>query len=197
MAANPRRVKIYLAEKGIEIEQIDFELPYAEMKAPEFIKMSPTGRIPVLELDDGSFVPESGAIIEYLEERFPDPDMLGSTPERRASTRAVSLIVSDLVIPMGSFVRHSSETFLASRGLKRVPELVDFFAPSIDRGLTALEAIIGDNDFLTGERPMIPDCHCYALMHACIDKFDYDLPPKFERLRGWYERFSARPSASA
>jgi glutathione S-transferase len=197
MAANPRRVKIYLAEKGIEIEQVDFALPYAEMKTPEFLALSPTGRIPVLELDDGSSIPESTAIIEYLEELHPEPDMIGATPRARARVRALQSIAADLVIPMGNYVRHSSPDFLPSRGLTPVPEVADFFVPGIDRGLTALEMMIGDNDYLAGDRPTLADCHLYALFHACIDKFGYELPDKFPRLLAWYARFSERPSASA
>jgi glutathione S-transferase len=197
MAANPRRVKIYLAEKGIQIEQIDFALPYAEMKTSDFLAKSPTGRIPVLELDDGTCIPESAAIIEYLEELYPEPDMIGPTPAARAKVRALQSMVADLVMPLGNYVRHGSPTFLPGRGLERVPEVAEFFVPGIDRGLTALETLIGDNAFLAGDRPTLADCHLYALLSACIDKFGYDLPQKFSRLRAWYSRFSERPSAKA
>jgi glutathione S-transferase len=197
MAANPRRVKVYLAEKGIEIEQIDFKLPYSEMKMPEFFVKSPTGKIPVLELEDGTCIPESAAIIEYLEELYPEPNMIGRTAMERAHVRALQSIVSDLVLPMGNYVRHGSPTFLESRGLKRMPEITNFFAPLISRNLTALEAMIGSNPFLAGDRPTIADCHFYALAHACIDKFQYELPEEFSRLQGWYNRFSERPSAKA
>ena len=197
MAANPRRVKIYLAEKGIKIDQVDFALPYSEMKTPWFYAKSPTGRIPVLELDDGTCIPESAAIIEYLEELHPEPNMIGRTALERAKVRALQSIVSDLVLPMGTFVRHSHPTFLESRGLPRNPALGEFFVPGIDRGLSALETLIGDQPFLAGSRPMIADCHCYALFHACIDKFGYKLADKFVRLQAWYDLFGKRPSASA
>lgn len=197
MAANPRRVKIYLAEKGLALEQVDFELPYREMKTPEFLAKSPTGRIPVLELDDGTCIPESAAIIEYLEEINPEPNMIGRTPRERAHIRALVSMVADLVIPMGNFVRHSSPTFLPGRGLKRIPEVAEFFVPAIDRGLSALEMEVGENAFLAGDRPTVADCHFYALLHACVDKFGYVLPEKFTRLGAWYARFGERPSAAA
>ncbi|WP_176592237.1 glutathione S-transferase family protein [Sphingobium sp. EM0848] len=197
MAANPRRVKIYLAEKGIGIEQVDFKPPYPEMKTPEFLKMSPTGRIPILELDDGTCIPETMAIIEYLEAVYPEPNMLGSDDRERAWTRAVSSMVADLVIPWGNLVRHRAPSIVESYGFKRVPEVALFFEPIVERGLNALEIAIGDNPFLVGDRPMIPDCHAFALFHATIDKFDYKLPDRFERLIAWYARFSQRPSAAA
>ena len=92
MAANPRRVKIYLAEKGLkDIEQVDFLPPFNELRSPAFLAKNPAGRIPVLELDDGTWLPESDAIIEYLEELYPEPPMLGTTPLERAWVRAFSL----------------------------------------------------------------------------------------------------------
>jgi glutathione S-transferase len=197
MAANPRRVKIYLAEKGIEIEQIDFVRPYPEMKTEAFLRKSPTGRIPVLELDDGACLPESVAIIEYLEALHPEPNMIGATEREKAWSRAVTCMVSDLVIPWGNVVRHRAPSFLETMGFKRFPEVAEFFAPTVERGLNALENIIGDNDFLVGPRPMIPDCHAYALFHATMDKWDYPLPEKYPRLIAWYTRFGERPSAHA
>lgn len=197
MSANARRVKIYVAEKGISIEQVDYAPPYPEMKTPEFARMSPTGRIPVLELDDGTFVVESIAIVEYLEELYPEPNMIGATPEERVRTRSATLIVSDLVIPIGTYVRNRGTTpgFLESRGLSRHPDVAAFFEPTVHRGLAALEAILGDQPFLTGERPMIPDCHAYGVLHACVAKFNFELPESTPRLRAWYARFSERPSA--
>jgi glutathione S-transferase len=197
MSANARRVKIYLAEKGLRIDQIDYAPPYPEMKTPAFARMSPTGRIPVLELDDGTFVVESIAIMEYLEERFPDPDMIGATAEARLRTRSTSLVVSDMVLPIGTYVRHSGPGpgFLESRGLQRHPEVAAFFRPTVHRGLAALETLLGDNPFLGGARPMIPDCHAFAILHACVDKFGFELPETTPKLRAWYERFSERPSA--
>lgn len=197
MAANPRRVKIYLAEKGLGIEQVDFEAPYRELKSAEFLAKNPAGKIPVLELDDGTCIAESGAIIEYLEECHPAPNMLGNTPFERAEVRALERMGNDLFLPMGTYVRHKSPTFLAGRGLVRQPELVDFFAPVIHRGLQTLETRIGARPFLAGARPTIADCTLYALFHACIDKFDYVLSEEFQRLHGWYRRFGARPSALA
>src|ERR1700676_2441017 len=100
-AANPRRVKIYIAEKGLEdvIEQIDFEPPAAEkLKTPEFLAKNPAGKIPLLELDDGTFLPESAAIVEYLEEIYPDPPMIGTTPLERARVRSVERIAADLSV---------------------------------------------------------------------------------------------------
>ncbi|MGH8210063.1 MAG: glutathione S-transferase N-terminal domain-containing protein [Steroidobacteraceae bacterium] len=70
---SPRRVAVYLAEKGIDIERVAVNLRAGEQRTPEFLKKNPLGKVPVLELDDGTYLPESAAIMEYFEERFPNP----------------------------------------------------------------------------------------------------------------------------
>ena len=88
-APNPRRVTIYLAEKGLAIERVDFAPPYRETKTPDFLAKNPAGKIPVLELDDGTCIAESAAIVEYLEELHPEPPMIGTTAVERAQVRAL------------------------------------------------------------------------------------------------------------
>jgi glutathione S-transferase len=193
--ANPRRVTIYLAEKGIDIEQVLFEPPYAELKSPEFLAKNPAGKIPVLELDDGTCLSESAAIVEYLEELYPTPPMIGTTPLERAQVRALERIGTDMFSQVALYVQHRSPTFMASRGLVRYPDLVNAMEPLVERLIHVLECRIGEKKFLSGENPSVADCTLFALMYTCANNFEYDLPDKYPRLRGWYERFSKRPSA--
>jgi glutathione S-transferase len=196
MATNPRRVKIYIAEKGLtSVEQVDLEPPYDFMRTEEFLSKNPAGRIPVLELDDGTWLPESGAIIEYLEELNPEPNMLGSTPKERATTRAFDRMTHDLFIWLRVYLPHKFPG--RGAGAARYPQVVEVLEPTIERALNNLDIRIGDNLFLTNsERPMIADCHLYALMSGA-GKFGWEIPEKFARLKRWYERFSERPSANA
>lgn len=92
MAPNPRKLRVYLKEKGIEIPFAMVNLVHGEQKSPEFLEMNPLGNTPVLELDDGSFLTESLAIIEYLEELHPEPSMWGATPLERAKARRLERI---------------------------------------------------------------------------------------------------------
>jgi glutathione S-transferase len=195
MAANPRRVKIYLAEKGLEeIEQIDFPTPFTEMQSPEFLAKNPAGRIPVLELDDGTWLPESDAIIEYLEELYPEPPMLGATPLERAWVRAFSRMTQDLFVWMRILLPNK---FPTRTGNKTYPEVVEMLEPTIERSLNNLNVRIGDKLFLTNStRPMICDCHLYALVTGAA-RFGWEIPQKFQSLQGWYRRFGERPSANA
>ena len=77
MAPNPRRVRIFLAEKGIEVPTVQVDIGSQENLAPEFVALNPLGRVPVLELDDGTGIAESVAICRYIEGQHPDPPLLG------------------------------------------------------------------------------------------------------------------------
>ena len=79
-APNPRRVRVYLAEKGIEVERVNIDIMSLEHKTPEFIEKNLNGQIPVLELDDGNCISESVSICRYLEALHPAPALFGSTP---------------------------------------------------------------------------------------------------------------------
>jgi glutathione S-transferase len=77
---NPRRVRIFLAEKGIEIPMQEIDFMKNEQQTPEFLKINPMGKLPVLELDDGTILTESIAICRYIEALHPEPNMFGTTP---------------------------------------------------------------------------------------------------------------------
>ena len=87
MAPNPRRVRMFAAEKGIELQLVQIDLTKAENRKPPFLEKNPLGRVPVLELDDGSYLAESLAICEYLEELTPEPPLIGRNAGERANTR--------------------------------------------------------------------------------------------------------------
>ncbi len=75
IAPNPTKVRVYLAEKGLELPTERVSLPEGAQRSPDFLAKNPMGKLPVLELDDGSFVNDSNAIIEYLEEVHPEPSL--------------------------------------------------------------------------------------------------------------------------
>ncbi len=161
------------------------------------MKKNPAGKVPVLELDDGTFLTESAAIVEYLEERFPESPMIGTDPESCAKVRMAERIVAELFPLFRLHYLHNAPSFLqAMHGFERVPEVANEVGPVIERSLAVLEGLIGDEPFLAGQKPTVADCHFFALISAGR-KFDYSLPGNFPKLREWFERFGTRPSASA
>jgi glutathione S-transferase len=198
MAPYPRRVSIYLAEKGIELERVEIDLYAMGHKSPEFLKMNPAGKVPVLQLDNGDFLPESAAIVEYLEESYPNPPMFGKTAEQRAQTRATERIADEIFTLLGQSLMHTAPAALKFHpGLTQHPEVGEALQPLLDQLLDQLEARIGHKNFLAGDSPTVADCTFFALMSAVYPGFGYVLPERCPRLRAWYERFQERPSAKA
>jgi glutathione S-transferase len=192
--ANVRRVAIYLAEKGIEIPRHEVDVAARDHKTPEFLAMNPTGRVPVLRTDDGRFISESAVIMEYLEELYPDPPMIGTTPEARAYVRAIERIANDAIVRCNFWFLHSHPRF-ADRIEQnpRVAEEARLWAWEL---LEALDRCAAAGPFLAGDRPTIADCSLFALFQNCRQLFGISIGDELDAINDWYRRFSQRPSAA-
>jgi glutathione S-transferase len=191
---NPRRVSIYLAEKGIDVLRVEIDTVAGEQKQPAFLAMNPAGKIPVLELDDGRSIPESAAIVEFLEDIHPEPPMIGTDPVQRAKVRALERISSDLLMRSQIWLMHSCIQFAGRVDQK--PEVAAAVKPLVDELLNELEAHIGDAPFLAGENVTIADCTLFALFQTCRVRLDVPIGADHPRLDAWYVRFAERPSAA-
>jgi len=192
IAPNPTKVRIYLAEKGIEIEQELVNLAKGEQRSPEHLARNPFGSLPVLELDDGSHLTESLAIIELFEELHPDPPMIGTDPFERARVRRLERIADlGVLIPVARII-HATRSPL---GLPPVPEIAEAARRSLPKGLEILDAAIGDRPFLAGELPTIADCTLFAAFgFARFGEIEID--PAYRNLARWSADFGKRPSAN-
>jgi glutathione S-transferase len=194
VGSNCRRVTIYLAEKGLDIELVEVNVASGEHKTAAFRAKNPAGLIPVLELDDGSYIAESSAIVEYLEDVHPAPSMIGDTPELRGKVRAVERIASDLAIVAGAMIQHSHPRF--ADHIKQVPAVAEVMRASTSQQLAVLEQYIGDKPFLVADRPTIADVTLFSFTQAFRVRMNTTLTEGFPRLSAWYERFAKRPSAA-
>ena len=191
VAPNPTKVRIYLAEKGIEIEQERVDLRQGEQRAPGFLERNPMGKLPVLELDDGTFLCESLPILEYLEELHPDPPLIGTRPEERARVRGLERLADVGVLMSVARIVHATRSPL---GLEPVPAVAEQASEMLDRSLGALDGQLGD-PFVAGERVTIADCTlCAALTFGGV--FGVEVDPRFANVARWFERFRQRPSAN-
>ena len=191
---NPRRVIIYLAEKGIDVPRVEVDPASREHKGADFLALNPAGRVPVLALDDGSTITESAAIVEYLEELNPEPPMIGTDPAARARVRALERLGNDLMVRGQLWLMHSSPYF--AQRVAQKPEVAAAAKPMVDELLAALEAHLGDRPFLAGERATIADCTAFALFQTCRVRFNEPFGADYPRLDAWYARFADRPSAA-
>jgi glutathione S-transferase len=197
-APNPRRVDMFIAEKGIEgIVREYVDLNAGEHRTPAFATRNPMARVPVLELDDGRFLAESRAICTYLEGRYPEPNLMGTSAEERAFIEMADRQVEfHLLATIANFVRHTHP------GLATLekPQFLDFGASQGQKLLEVarlFDAQMATRPWIAGERFTIADITAFcALEFARLGKFkpaDAGLP----HLAAWRDRVAARPSAQA
>ena len=194
-APNPKKLRTYLAEKGITVPSVQVNIITGENRTPEFLKKNPLGGLPVLELADGSHLTESLAIIEYFEELHPTPPMLGSTPIERARVRALERIAEIGVLMRVGTIFQNTHPFMAGR-IKQSADTAESARTQLAAALTVIDERIGENPFAAGERPTIADC----TLLAALDFGEFagvPLDPGLANVTRWYADFKKRPSASA
>ena len=202
-APNPRRVRMYLAEKGITVERRMVDLAAAENLQEPFLSLNPRGTVPVLELDDGQCIADSVAICRYLEALHPDPPLFGRDPLEIARieywTRKIEAEgYSGVVYAFRNRNKHMTDRALSGfwPPVPQLPELVmrgqnmwGWFVETLDDHLES-------RDWIATDEYSFADLT--ALMAVDFAKAtrlsDGHFSPALAR---WYERVSARPSASA
>ncbi len=190
----PRRVIIYLAEKGVvDVELVDIEPHKTEGWPPSFLRaLNPAGTLPVLDVGEGTVVRQSLAILEYLEERFPTPDMIGATQAARATTRELIAVIDEATTFFGIWAHKGSRLF-AGRETPSA-EAAATGAEKYAGKLRLLEAMVAGGPFLAGDAVTIADCVVVALLQFVGEFYGVSLPVDCPKLAAWYERFSRRPS---
>lgn len=193
----PPRVGIYLAEKGItDIERIAFEM-FENWPPPEMERLGPLGTVPILETDDGTLIRSSLAILEYLEEVYPAPDMIGPTSEARARTRVLLSVIDEAATQFGIWCHKGSEIF-ASREPQH-ETAAGFAAEAYYDRLRKLDVLAGESNgpFLAGENVTMADCVAMATLQFAEGFYSIPVPQECPNLVRWYAMFSTRPSAVA
>ena len=194
-APNPKKLRVYLAEKGIKIPFEEVSLITGDNRKPEYLKKNPMGGVPVLELDDGSILSESLAIIEYLEELNPSPPMVGSTPIERARVRELERILELGVMASVGTIFQNTHPFMAGR-LKQSVDAAENARVRLGNVLKIVDDKIGSKKFAAGDKPTIADCTLFASIEfANFSQVPID--PSYKNIHRWYETFKQRPSASA
>ena len=194
-APNPKKLRAYLAEKGLQIPCVQVNIVTQENRTPEFLQKNPLGGLPVLELDDGSHLTESLAIIEYLEELNPEPPMIGKTPRERARVRELERIADLGVLGGVGAYFQNTHPFMAGR-FKQSADAAENAKARIASSLKALDTAIGSNKFLAGSRPTIADCTLLAALEFA-EFAQAPVEAGVKNVHRWYEEFKQRPSGSA
>ena len=199
LAPNPTKVMLYIAEREelgthMGIEQIVVNTVKGRHREPEHLARNPFGTVPTLELDDGSYLVESLAIIEYLEDKFPEGALISGTPEEKGRARDVERIIDlRLAGPMGAF-GHLTNSPL---GRPADPEGAAEMKEKMQIPLDYLENLLSDGrPLMLGDRVSIADCTMQASLQF-VRYVEADVIGERPLLRAWDERYRARPAAQA
>ena len=194
-APNPRRVRIFAAEKGIELSSKEVSIPKREQKAPDYVAKNPRGQTPILELDDGTVIAESVAIMRYLEAEQPDPPLFGTTAREIAEIEMWNRRVEMILMPAIAAVWVHTHPFTAAL-LGRNVEWGESNRPRVVEGMRFFDGSLEGREYLAGSAFSAAD----ILLLTTVDfaKFiGLEMPSECANLLRWHERVSARPSALA
>jgi glutathione S-transferase len=194
---NPHVVKMFMAEKGLDIERADLDLMAGENRKPDYLTKNPNGQTPALELDDGDVLCEITAICEYIDELHPDPPLIGTTPEERAKTRMwVRRIDLNIVEPMANGFRFSQGLAMFKDRVRCMPQAADDLKTLAQEKLTWLDGLIAGRTWIAGDRFTLADIllYCFLTFGAQVGQ---PLNPDNKAIAAWYERVKARPSAAS
>ncbi|HLU07294.1 MAG TPA: glutathione S-transferase [Woeseiaceae bacterium] len=195
-APNPRRVRIFLAEKGIRIPVEDIDLVKGEHKTERFSRLNPMQRIPVLELDDGTVIAESMAICRYFEAVQPDPPLFGVSPAEQAVIEMWQRRVERrLLDPVSQCFRHGHPAM----SVAQVPQIKEWSVYNKERAVDMLRFLNGYMDgraHVAGDRMSVADITLLVALDF-LKAARLALQPEHAALRRWHAEMSARPSATA
>jgi maleylacetoacetate isomerase len=182
------RVRIALALKQLEYQYVPINLLKGEQWQADFLELNPQGRVPALKTDSGELLVQSPAIIEYLEEVYPQPALLPTEHAARAQVRGVAALIGCDIHPL-----HNVSVLNQLRGLGHDEAQVNaWIAHWISQGLAAVEKLIGDSGFCFGEEPGLADVYLipqlYAAQRFKVSLADY---PRIRRVAALAEEHSA------
>lgn len=198
-APNPRRVQMFIAEKGITgIEEVIVEIGSDQHRSAAYVAKSPLAKVPVLELDDGRVLGETRAICTWLEGRYPEPNLMGVDADERAfiemADRRMELYVFSGI---ANCIRHTHPG-LAPLEQPQFPEFGRSQGEKVRTVLHWLDAELGSHSFVAGERFTIADITAFCAIEFARGLMKFRPAAEgMDNLQSWRDRIAARPSAKA
>jgi glutathione S-transferase len=194
---NPHVVRMFMAERGIELETDTVDIMAGKNRQSDYLKKNPAGQTPCLELDNGSYLSEITAICEYLDEKFPGKSLIGSTPEERAETRMWTRRVDlNICEPLTNGFRFAEGLALFKDRIVTVPEAADGLKRIAQDRIKWLDGQLSGKQFLCGDRITLADVLLYCFL-AFGNAVGQPVDPANANVKAWFDRMAARPSAAA
>jgi glutathione S-transferase len=195
-APNPRRVRIFAGEKGIELALEEIDILAGQSRTPEFLAKNSSGAVPVLELDDGSYLSESVAICRYLEGLHPEPNLFGRDLHEQAEVERWNRRMElELFAPIARTVQNTSPIFQGR--FKQFPEYGEEQRAIGYRRLERMDRELSGHQFVAGDRFTIADITALVAIDIGRRLADIKIAPEFAHLTRWHDAVSGRPSAKA
>ena len=192
---NPRRVRIFLAEKGVTLPTVQVDMKKGENRAAEFLALNPLGTMPVLQLDDGTILTESIAICRYIEALHPEPNLFGQSPLEQAQIEMWNRRAEiELMRPLVDQFRHLNPFWKG-----RVEQIPDYGAAAQVRARDAMawfDRELAARPYIAGARYTVADitAQCALLLGKGTGM---PIPDELQNLGRWWSLVSARPTARA
>lgn len=195
-APNPRRVRVFLAEKGVSVPLVPIDIAKLEHKTPAYVAVNPLQRTPALELGDGTVITESIAICRYFEELHPEPPLFGTTPLERAQVEMWQRRLEfELLGTVAAVFRHLHPA-MAQMEVPQVAAWGETNKPRVVEFLRFLDGHLADRPFVCGERFTIADITGLVALDF-MKPARIALPDDLAHVRRWHVALARRPSAEA
>ena len=193
---NARRVRIFIAEKGLEIPIVPVNMMTGENQSEDYLAKNPLGKMPLLELDDGTCIAESAAICRYLEEMNPNPPLMGRNPLEKALVemwhRRMEL---EFLIPMITIFLHTGEMW--KDRVTQIPQVAETGILNVKERMEWLDRELDGKEFITGEDYTIADIAAQCAFVMGKAALGLRIAEDQLNLSNWFTRVSSRPTARA
>jgi glutathione S-transferase len=194
---NPRVVRMFMAERGIDIPRQEVDLRAGENRQPPYMAKNPAGQMPCLQLDDGSYLSEVTAICEYLDEITPGVSLIGANARERADTRMwVRRVDLNIVENLANGFRFAEGLKLFENRIHVIPQAAADLKAIAQEKITWLDGLMAGKTWICGDRFTLADVllYCFLDFGAQVGQ---PLNTANSNIMAWFERVKARPSTAA
>lgn len=196
IAPTPRRVRMFLAEKGVDVPRHLVTIGKGEHLTPEYRARVPNARVPALELDDGTVISESVSICRYFEELHPEPNLMGTDAKERAVIDMWQRRIEfELLLPLASVFRHSHPKMATLE--KQVPAFAEVQKPQAEKRLARLDRDLGNSAYVAGDRFTIADITAFTTLAFFPRLAGITIDERMPNIQRWMATINERPSAKA
>ena len=193
---NARRVRVFIAEKNLEIEMVPINMMTGENKTEEYLSKNPLGRMPLLELDDGTCIAESIAICRYLENEHPDPPLFGTSSLEQATIEMWQRRMEfQFLNPMINIFRNTHEMW--KDRMIQIPQIAEIESKDVKEKMVWLNRELEGREYIAGETYSVADITAQCAFVMGKAAVGIRIPDDLSNLDAWWSRVTSRPTARA